>query len=318
MVEVVVVIIILLLLIILLNFRIYKINGGYIIPTSFTKQSPKAKIHDKDSALNEYKILKDGEMDKFCKCICYYFFSKYGVSPTRMPYVGGSSLANIKDMKPYIRLRYIPSSIKTFIPDFVISYNMKLLILEFDENNSYHQTDTDKGYVMKNYIYDEILCNERNHNVCILRIKYNRSVTDATKPMAMRIIVSLILFTYVHMKKIFKYCYLLAALDITDKTVRLSEFVAVKAASEDIMKTFTPTTPLFSCFNLDSRELLPAFASIRKNDDIKEENMLPMFKKELFDEYKDSHYERYFNRKIIDDNSIDQVIKRFDSMTLII
>ena len=315
MVEVVIAIIVIILLLVVLHFNITRIDGGYIIPDSFTKAAD-SEIHDKASALKAYEKLKDGEMDKFCKCICYYFFYKAGVSPTRIPYIGGSMLSSLNDIRPYLKRRFEPKLSKIFIPDFAICHDTRLLIVEFDEGNKYHQNNSNQRYVMKNYIYDEILCNETEYKVTVLRIKYNNAVTNATKPMAMRLIVSIILFVYEHVRTTFAYKYVLAALDITNKDVALTELVSVETTVD--RSTFTPTNPIFSCFDLDSRKLLPGFEDIRNETDIETVDRIKLFKEKLFDNYEGSKYDAFIANETKNNTAIDRIANGFKDMKLII
>ena len=81
-------------------------------------------------------------MDAYCKSIIYYFFTdKYDlIQLTKIAYInGGAKISNIDEIKHYIGKRMQMKNIETFIPDSMIKINNNYLIIEFDENDDFHQ-----------------------------------------------------------------------------------------------------------------------------------------------------------------------------------
>lgn len=210
-----IVVLILLVALFMKKLKKKKLSGGYITPYSFIK-------HGQNMAVNMFNRLENGQMDRYCKSIALYFFDDNGYSPRVNRYIEGGKLAeSIEEINNFIRKRNpsvkMLNSNSTFTPDFSLYDGRNLLIIEFDEQGSYHQDIRDEHYIAKNYIYDQILHEsyknfiekKSNINVVILRIKYNErklneegqrvTIISHHRDLGVRYILSMILFTWIHM-----------------------------------------------------------------------------------------------------------------------
>ena len=304
-------------------------KGGYILPFSFKRPS-------QESAVNTYNHISNGDMDGFCKSIAQYFFTDNGVVPEKARYREDGDLKGINN---FIKIIYEGDgnpeikTEKTFMPDFSIANDDRLLIIEFDEKGNYHQSDENNEYIAKNLIYDEILCTSYKNreninmpNVCVLRIKYNdktvhrqrMNLITANKNKATKLIIAIILYTWNHMapkyhsKLYFHNQYILASLNRTSELpIVLKEFISLKPLRYEDMLAFSTNNPCYSGYNLDTRESILTDMTF----EVKSQDLLPEYKRDFIENFNGSEYQRFLqSKKRIDivDNPFNDIIDHFN------
>lgn len=300
--------------------------GGYAIPYTF--QRPGQWL-----GVQLYNKVKNGEMDNYCKAIACYFFDKNGYPSRSMKYIDGGKIAeSIDEINAFITKRSNKSnptlltSTNSFIPDYAIYDDERLLIVEFDEGDSFHQSLADERYIAKNFIYDQILCQSYQEpiNVCILRIKYNeykyksseRTIIGNFKEKGVRYIVSMMLFAWAHMKAYtgnktyFQSQYILGYLDVKEQNdLVLKEFIGLIPKNYEDLNRFSPSSTFYSKINLDDYHIYEQPVDIRKW------HLKELLRNELWTKYNGSKYERYVKSKInttLTNNKFNEIIDHFN------
>lgn len=304
-------------------------KGGYILPFSFKRPS-------QESAVNTYTHIANGDIDGFCKSIAQYFFTDNGVVPEKARYREDGNILSINE---FIEKVYTGTGEhklkpeKTFMPDFTISNDDKLLIVEFDEKGHYHQSNQNNEYIAKNLIYDEILCSsykERKRidvpNVCVLRIKYNEKTINKTrynlitanKVQATKIIIALILYTWNHMapkydsRLYFHNQYILGSLEITSELdIKLKEFISLKPRRYEDMLEFSTDKPCYSGYDLDTRKSILTDMTF----EVVTEDLLPEYNRYFKEGFNGSEYQRFLlskKRLDITNNPFNGIIDHFN------
>lgn len=214
---------------------------------------------------------------------------------------GGFQKCNEIDTDHYIDQRYKHNKGGMFIPDFIIKIDDKnILIIEFDEECSFHQKNDNVKYIMKNLIYDQILCDyysaDPEYNVCMLRIAYNSNIIEHYKNESVRHFVSIIAETCENIKnKTFMNCYILAKV-VGDRYVekvshsrhsRITYYKVLSAVKRDDLKTFEPGNPFYASVDLDNLDnddkfFVPGVQHQRKRTDFQVANYIEDLKKHMY------------------------------------
>ena len=294
--EMVTIVIIIITILLLLAFTIAisknRLNGGYIIPDSF-KRSKSQKL---DIVKTETAIRTAERFDLFIKALFLRFFYTIGGHiPNTIKYFGGSirTIDNMREMSQYVIKR---CNIEGFLPDFIISNNKNILIIEADENDSYHQDSGDLRYMMKNIAYDEMICeayDRTNYNICILRIKYKSGgKLLKARNETVKHLVLLTLFTIFKMQRgEYHHQYILCRMENVT-SFKITELLTVRPRDYEALRTFTNVKPFYAAYDLDDRTILPKFIKDRSVDDIEVTDFAAEYKASV-DNYAGSEYEKY-------------------------
>lgn len=219
-------------------------------------------------------------------------------------------------------------NIETFIPDSVIKINNdNYLIMEFDENDDFHQDSITSEYMTKNLIYDQLLCDEYENgkvNVVILRITYNSTIIRNYKEKAVRILVSVVLFTiYKILDRSFHHQYVLCRINGERKSktskVIARDLYVIKPINYEDLKTFSSSSPLFASMDLNKKSILESFKTIRSINQFDTSCIMNEFRDMMFEKYKDSDANKYFNERkdlSLRDNSFNKIIDSFETTTV--
>lgn len=308
--------------------KVGKFYGGYTIPDdSYERSSGSRTIQTLEDAIEHYISATKDQYKNYTEGLAFYFFQDDSFQDTLMPkgynYFGGMKLIkNYNDLKWYINQRYDIGLTRhrIFNNDLtVIIDEDHILLIEFDEKGSYHQKNDDLKYVIKNIIYDQLLCESSSEeiNVCILRIKYSGNILGLCKDDAVRAFISIIYYTILKLQSDeFANEIILAYITVIKKKPIINEFISIYAKEFDIMRSFTPTTPVYAVLDLDTRELIPSVQNTRTMDDFIITDLLPDLRDKAFIHYVGSPYETYFNSKInrtIENNPFNEIIESFDN-----
>ena len=226
------------------------------------------------------------------------------------------------DLRWYVNQRYDNGLAKHKIFDndlTVIIDEDHILLIEFDEKGSYHQKNDNLNYVMKNLIYDQLLCESLNEeiNVCLLRIKYSGNILGLCKDDAVRAFISIIYYTILKLKSDeVANEIILAHVSVFKQKPIILEFLSIRTCEFDTMRSFSPTTPVFAAVDLDTRRLIPSVKNIRSVKDFIVHHFLSDLRDKAFMNYTGSPYETYFNSKInrtIANNPFNDIIESFNN-----
>lgn len=261
-------------------------------------------------AIKDFETVRDGSMDKYCKAISFYFFGDMreetkSISSKNMLYINGgySWIENMNDAHEYIHNRMDIQPMKSFSPDFDITIDKEnTLIIEFDEGNGHHQDNDDIEYMLKNLIYDQILCQSyvnEHKNICILRIHYNTTIIKYQKLQAVETFVKIIEYVKEEVKQLrFKSQYIIANIKASQTSLNLEYLISIKPSNYELLKTFTPANPFYASIELSKdHPILPKFMPIRSLNDFLIDNLLNDYENKIFVNYKGSIYQSYFESR---------------------
>lgn len=171
-----VILIIIMLLFLIIFIRKFKLSGGY--------NTGKFKASLTQPNNTDY-LSPNINPDLYFKTLFYKVYKQKtirgikitGFVPQGIRYIDGG-YDNINEVSTLARERvYFENDSVTFEPDFIIKIEDKYLLIEFDENNEYHQDSTNFRYQTKNLIYSELLdTTTPDQNIVIFRICYNSGV----------------------------------------------------------------------------------------------------------------------------------------------
>lgn len=311
---------------------IMKIDGGYDMPKDLDTKGSSEHTKSIQSAINYFNKSDKQQYRWYTESMTFYFFddeidNNYEVyPPIKFTYLSGGKINVMKepaDLKQYVNRRY-KIDMSGFNNDLTIKFNDKYLLLEFDEDSSYHQDNANDRYIAKNIAYDQMLCEsyEKNINLCILRIRYNGNIITKYKEKAVVLFISMIYFTIMRMQSDeFKNQYVLGFIAgddggrIRNGYARVVEFKTIKPVDYDALLTFTPTIPFYSVLDLDYNTILDTFIDVRNIEDFNIIDLRDEFKDEAFDNY-ETGYRDFFQSKIRNgfyNNTFNKIINDIDT-----